>query len=136
MEHLNRDCKCAISGLGANITDHSVERISKCLGRMHSIVHQFDTDNCVKEESGSHTTTSTEVDSGKVVEQLQKVQVFKHQPGRTHKNFPKFTTNINKLSGEHLLQWMQDRMQQLIMAAVCAHSVLFINSVSRLADLE
>jgi len=104
---------------------------------MHSIVHQF---NCVKEESGCHTTTSTKGDSEKVVEQLRKVQVFKHQAGRTHKNFPKFTTNIiNKRSGEHLLQWMQDRMQQLIMylmAAVCEHSVLFINSIFRLADLE
>lgn len=28
MEHLNRECKSSLSGLGANITDHSVLNVS------------------------------------------------------------------------------------------------------------
>ena len=36
MEHLNRECKQAISGLGANITDASIQHIGKCIGRLCS----------------------------------------------------------------------------------------------------
>ncbi len=32
MEHLNRECKRALSGLGSNITDKSVERVGKTIG--------------------------------------------------------------------------------------------------------
>ena len=32
MEHLNRECKASISGLGANITEQAVKRVGKCLG--------------------------------------------------------------------------------------------------------
>ena len=31
MEHLNKECKCFIAGLGANITDSSVTRVGKAL---------------------------------------------------------------------------------------------------------
>ena len=33
MEHLNRECKNCICGLGSNISDSSVQRIGKCIGR-------------------------------------------------------------------------------------------------------
>ena len=31
MEHLNRECKASIAGLGANITEQAVKRVGKCL---------------------------------------------------------------------------------------------------------
>jgi len=116
MEHLNRDCKEAISGLGANITDESIRRIGKCLGRVKSTMHQFDLVNNVAQESGHHTSHSTDVDLKKIVKQLQDSSVFAHQPGRFHRTFPKLKANItNKLSKEELHQWMHDHMQQLIL---------------------
>ena len=42
MEHLNREAKNQISGLGSNITDESVERVGKSLGEVVSILRQFD----------------------------------------------------------------------------------------------
>ncbi len=33
MEHLNWECKAALSGLGSNITDKSILRIGKCIGK-------------------------------------------------------------------------------------------------------
>lgn len=41
MEHLNRECKQSISGLGANITDNSIQRVDKCLGRVQSTLRQY-----------------------------------------------------------------------------------------------
>ena len=99
MEHLNRECKEAISGLGANITEKSIQRIGKCLGRVKSTLQQYDSVNEVKQESGHHTSHSTDVDLGKVLKQLQDSCVFAHQSGRIHRTFPKLTHNLtNKLS--------------------------------------
>lgn len=47
--HLNP----SVSGFGA-IVNHPIQCVGKCLCRILSTVHVFDTDNCVK-ESGSHS---------------------------------------------------------------------------------
>ena len=93
MEHLNRECKDAISGLGANITDHSIQCVGKCLGRVQSTLLQFDTVNNVKKESGHHTSHTTDIDMGKL---LQQSSVFESKAGRTHRSFPKLSTNLVK----------------------------------------
>ncbi len=59
MEHLNRVCKDAISGLGSNITDNSIQRVGRCLGRLEGILQHYDKDNGVKEVSGRHSIRST-----------------------------------------------------------------------------
>ena len=86
MEHLNRECKQGISGLGTNITDVSIQRIGKCIGRIYSTLLQHDTVNAVKQESGHHTCHFTEVDLKKMVKQLQDSLVFSIVPGRSHKH--------------------------------------------------
>ena len=57
MEHLNHECKQSISGLGANITDHSIKRVGNCIGSFTR--RQFDRVNNVQTESGHHTCHST-----------------------------------------------------------------------------
>ena len=107
MEHLNRECKQAISGLGANITDASIQRIGKCIGRLCSTLSQYDTVNSVKPESGHHTCHSTEIDLKKIVKQLQEASIFEYQPSRSHRAFPKLRSNmIKKVSREKLMKWM------------------------------
>ena len=103
MEHLNRECKQSISGLGANMTDNSIQRVGRCIGRLTSIMQQFDEVNGIKRESGYHTCQSTNVDLQKLLKQLHQSQVFV---------LPKLTTNlIKKVSKTKLLHWMHDRMQ-------------------------
>ena len=115
MEHLNRECKNALSGLGANINDHSVQRVGKCIGRMQTILHKYDQVNGVRGDSGTHTRRSTLVDFNKILQQLQKSEVFDYKPGRKHRNFPTFSSNLVKtISHANLKEWMQDRLQKLI----------------------
>ena len=54
MEHLNKEAKNAIAGLGSNITSESVTRIGKCIGRTIEVTKQFDRVSGIKEPSGSH----------------------------------------------------------------------------------
>jgi len=74
MEHLNRECKNALSGLGANINDHSVQRVGKCIGRMQTILHKYDQVNGVRGDSGTHTRRSRRVDFNKILQQLQNLK--------------------------------------------------------------
>lgn len=113
MEHLNHACKEAISRLGANITDHSVERVGRCLGRLQLILQRYDKDNDIREVSGSHSKRSATVDLNKMLKQLTKSAVFESHPGRAHRHFPKFTTNlVRKVSKEKLMQWMHSHIKK------------------------
>ena len=70
MEHLNRACKQSISGLGANVTDHSIKRVGNCIGRLHSTLLNFDRVNNISIESGTHRSHSTSSDLNKLLRQL------------------------------------------------------------------
>ena len=55
MEHLNRELKTAISGLGANITKSSVSRPAKCLRTILEVCDNFNNANNVIKPSGKHS---------------------------------------------------------------------------------
>ena len=116
MEHLNRECKYLISGLGANVTDNSIKRVGNCLGRLQSIVLQYDSTNNVRPESGSHACHPTATDLKRILDQLLQASVFDIKPARTHLTFPKLKTNIiSKVSKRKLLSWMHEHMQNLLL---------------------
>lgn len=45
MEHLNRTVKTAISCLGSNVTNESIQRAGKCIKVLIEIMNQFDNVN-------------------------------------------------------------------------------------------
>ena len=67
MEHLNRDCKTAIAGLGANITDKAVQRVGRCLGEMVNVTDNYDREHGICPDSGRHSSAK---DLEKLVDQL------------------------------------------------------------------
>ena len=112
MEHINRECKQAMSVLGSNINDSSVTRIGKSIGELMKISQQFDKVNELKEESGCHRR-HTVGDMKKLLTELNTVKVFDHIPGRKHSNFKKMAINMTKkLSVQSLESWMQEQVQK------------------------
>ena len=110
MEHLNRQAKIAIDGLGANKSQKAIQRIGKAIGTLTGTLDKFDTANNVPDVSGHHSVRSSEKDLCRVINQLVKSEVFDTKPGRTHKSFPNMKTNsIRTLSEKELKQWMIDR---------------------------
>jgi len=60
------------------------------------VTKQFDEHNGVREESGKHNKRSVSVYLNKFIQALHKdAKIFKHTPGREHKNFPKFHSNLS-----------------------------------------
>ena len=55
MEHLNREAKKCITGLGANITDEAVQRIGRSIGHIVKVLKHFDDINDIKQPSSQHS---------------------------------------------------------------------------------
>jgi len=58
--------------------------VGKCLGEMEKIASHFDHENRIPSESGKHARKSVKEDCAKIVEQLNKMEVFCPMPGRKH----------------------------------------------------
>ena len=111
MEHLNRVCKEAIKGLGANKTPKAISRIGNAMGPMYSILDNFDRSVLKATAQGRHKVPNADKDVHKVICQLQ--EVLKEHKTRYHSCFPKFKmlchqfdkTKLKKWTVEHIESW-------------------------------
>lgn len=115
MEHLNRECKNAISSMGANITGKSIQKVGSAIKVLSETVHNLDEMLGVPQESGYHTTRSSKKDLAKVLQQIQDTHVFSDIPQRSHVNFPNFCPNsMNSLSRKELEQWLTSTVSKIL----------------------
>lgn len=119
MEHLNRACKTAVLGLGANVSEKSIDRVSKCLKMTLEVCDNFDCTNSVPVQSDSHTAASAEKDIELIVQELQKSEVFTEIEGRSHYSFHSVLTS-QCISSPHQLKELEDWFKQ--------HREKFINA--------
>ena len=87
MEHLNRLVKTAMKGLGANKTEKAITTVGEVLGVLGPVLENFDEDNQVAPDSGSHKMASVRKDMAILLKELK--GVFSDTPGRQHKTFKK-----------------------------------------------
>ena len=92
MEHLNAIAKGCVKALGANKTEAAIQRATKALGKIVPVLNQFDTENSLSIQSGTHKRASTEKDIVILFTELLNFEVFDKIPGRKHKRFS--TINI------------------------------------------
>ena len=115
MEHLNRECKNAISSMGANITGKSIQKVGRAIKVLSETVHNLDEMLGVPQESGYHTTRSSKKDLAKVLQQIQDTHIFSDIPQRSHVNFPNFCPNsMNSLSRKELEQWLTSTVSKIL----------------------
>ena len=118
MEHLNREIKTAIAGMGSNVTDSSIIRAGKSLQKHVAIQLQFDKENGVPTPSGKHSRKSSDKDRTTIIEQLVSAKVFKTIPGRYHKTFEKFSEHMyDQLEVKEFRSWMENQIQKLLMCS-------------------
>ena len=83
MEHLNRECKSSIGGLGSNITDTTIQQVGRSL--RSSSLETFDVYNSVKPESRHHKRRTSEMDIAKLLKQIHsETNIFATVLGRQH----------------------------------------------------
>lgn len=111
MEHLNRSCKEAIVGLGANVTPKAIQRVGRCIGPLTAVCQQFDESGSIPPTAGTHSCAALEKDWNAVVGELMKYNAFAELPGRKHDTFKTFKGSLtDKISGESLVSWMDEEM--------------------------
>ena len=74
-EHLNRDAKMWMAGMGSNITEELVKRVACAMKPLRLATQAFDKEFEVPKESDRHTVRSNKSDLEKVLEQLLKESV-------------------------------------------------------------
>lgn len=116
MEHLNRLCKSAITGMGSNVTEPSVQRIGHAIKYLSDSMTNYDNHHGISDESGKHTIKSDSKDFENVLKQIfSNSNVFGLVPSRCHVNFPDFTTNsIKELKQKSFEQWMMDNIKKIV----------------------
>lgn len=115
MEHLNKEAKQCIAGLGSNITDGAVTRVGKSIGLTVPILKRFDKVNEIKEVSSRHSKRSCKKDMEILLKELMhKSKVFQKFPGRAHFNFPTIASDTPfSISTPELSQWMSVQLQKM-----------------------
>lgn len=79
LEHCNHSIKDMIRGLGANMNETSVCRISKAFFVLKTFLDHLDHEIGIKKTSGKHTKKSVKEDLKKVIKTLQEHHVFEKQ---------------------------------------------------------
>ena len=106
MEHLNRICKTAIRGLGANKTPEGISRIAKALGTVVPVLDNFDDDNNVPKTSGNHNPHNAAKDLGVLVDVLKDASVFCDKGLRSYASCPNPRNLLHTISQTELTEWM------------------------------
>ena len=116
MEHLNRVCKEAIKGVGANKTSKTIQRVGKVVGVLaetknfdESVLHH-------DRYHGTHKASSSAKDQQIILDELlNRACVFEEQANRVHTNFTDFSKKPSlfmKIKMKELETWIKDHISK------------------------
>ena len=106
-EHLNRVCKTSIAGLGVNKTQAAVVCVGKALGTLFPVLQQFDEQNLVPENIGTHYALSSAKERDTIIHQLQESKVFSSIQSHAHRTFPAPRDVLHAKSDTELKEWIK-----------------------------
>ena len=99
--------KESIVSVGANVTPTSIQRVSRCLGPMQSIIESLDTGAHIQ-KLNVHSRAKADQDIRVVAQELVKQQIFaRANEGRVHASFPRFEPLFGNIEHEHLQAWLK-----------------------------
>jgi len=112
MEHLNRRLKYLIGNLGPNASSKAIERAAKSLGVVHQVCQQFEEQAGVTVNKPYASYPSFQKDLSKIVELLEKEQMFCVQAGcsfKTHNG----EIMISSVKWENVSSWVKDKLSKV-----------------------
>lgn len=112
LKHLNGFLKSFLKGLGPNLNETSVARISRSIRVMKQMMARTDMELGISGQTGAHHVNMKK-DILTLVDTLQAAEVFKQQPGRVYAAFPGFQNNfLGKLDHKALWNWMMLKLNE------------------------
>ena len=108
LEHCNRPLKLDVSTYRGELTNKTLQRLSKCTNFTEAIVRQFDTETNVHKSSGKHTVVDNSKDVLALIKVLHEKKVFQEVFGRSHRQFPQIAADpLNALNFRDLQKWLK-----------------------------
>jgi L1 cell adhesion molecule like protein len=99
LEHLNRNLKDIVNGLGPNLSENTIIQAGKSLKCLQNITVHFDNISKIHPPSMHHSKPSSTTDKEKIISELMRSNVFSYIPGRSHYSFkdiqPHISSEIN-----------------------------------------
>ena len=113
IEHDNKSFKNDCHSYKGEITDKSINRVSRSTEKSDAILYNFDETNTVKRPSGRHRRMSTEEDIMLLVEHIKSADVFKKIPVRVHTAFSNMRHNcLEQLDADKLKDWISNCLKK------------------------
>ena len=96
-----------------NITNQSVEEVTKSEGAIEKIIHDVRNDFGMKKHKGHHSDNNRNATFVSILEQVHhKSATFSYTPGCEYKAFPKFCRNIFQGINKKLRhRWIQKKQR-------------------------
>jgi len=113
MEHLNRKLKDMIKNLGSNVTPKTVQRAAKAFGIVNQVCSKFKEETGVKVNKPFHSCPSFNSDLGKIVQQLEKDEVFIVKPKRQYTAFPNHKPMLLDINWKNIKEWIEEKLVQV-----------------------
>jgi len=112
LEHLNREIKNIIHGLGVNKTEDGLIRCGKAPGAISEILMRYDCDNNIAEYSGAHSKPGCQKELETIIRELQRCHMFEYISGRKHSTFPKPVSPLHAKPKQDVIDWTTEHMQK------------------------
>ena len=113
MELLNKYAKSRVRLVGPNHSSELVMRIGKTMMFCHDVQVQLERQVKTDFLSRDHTSQNVQGDLMKIIGELQKAQVFKNQPGRSHPSFEEEPMDIfSPVDPENIQKWLQEKKEE------------------------
>ncbi len=86
----------------------SHELVIESIGKLPSVLDNYNADNKIEPDSGSHSPASCAKDRDLMVTELMKLRVFVNSPGRHHTSFPEIKSSVlTKTNYSELSAWIE-----------------------------
>jgi len=117
-ENRNKDIKGDIRAMGANKTDHAIDRVSRAAGGQRKILENFDVQIGRGVQHSSHSHKSSATDEGKILRDLRDLKPFTTVPNRKHDSFPDIVDDpLSTLKEEEFDKWVARHRKNLLLDA-------------------
>ena len=114
MEHLNRQLKSIIRGMGGNVTPARIQKAAKSIAVVHRVCAVFELETVGHRHSDRHPYPTFEKDMAVIVKILEEEKMLVKKPARQYPFYKSKKSVLHTFTRPALLQRIQQSLDQIV----------------------